>query len=133
MKTDSLKIATQEPRPEGLCLDRKTQGILSHQRLLAENRAFAGSGGVSQNNRQDGFTPAYLDTRTGIALPSRYANGIPAPIHVLDGLPAHWVLDRDARGRVLAARPGSSPAFSGMVASIPGKRPRPWPSTRERD
>ncbi len=105
MKTDSLKIATQEPRPEGLCLDRKTQGILSHQRLRAENRAFSGSGGVSQNNRQDGFTPAYLDTRTGIALPSRDANGIPAPIHVLDGLPAHWVLDRDARGRVLAARP----------------------------
>lgn len=62
-------------------------------------------------NRQDGFTPAYLDTRTGIALPSRYVNGIPAPVHVLDGLPAHWVLDRDARGRVLAARPGVIDGF----------------------
>ena len=66
---------------------------------------------MSQENRHLGFAPAYLDTRTGIALPSRYADGVPAPIHVLDGLPPNWVLDRDAMGRVLTARPGVVAGF----------------------
>jgi hypothetical protein len=111
MKTDSLQRAKQEPTPERLDLGRMTRGILSRQRLRAENRVYAGSGGVSQENWHGGFTPAYLDTQTGIALPSRYADGVPAPIHVLDGLPPHWVLDRDARGRVLRVRPGVIAGF----------------------
>ena len=35
---------------------------------------------------------------------SRFANGAPAPVHVLDGLPDAWVSHRDAQGRVVRAR-----------------------------
>jgi hypothetical protein len=35
---------------------------------------------------------------------SRFANGNPAPIHVLDGLPEDWVIGRDKGGRVMAVK-----------------------------
>lgn len=111
MNAKPLQIPAEDPKREVLDLVRQTQGVLCHQRLRAENLAYAGTGGVSQKNRCDGFSPAYLDTRTGVALPSRYADGAPAPVHVLDGLPSHWVDERDARGRVVKARPGIIAGF----------------------
>jgi hypothetical protein len=111
MNAKPLQIAAENPKREVLDLARQTQGILSHQRLRAENLAYAGTGGVSQENRRDGFAPAYLDTRTGVALLSRYADGALAPIHVLDGLPSHWIDERDACGRVVKARPGIIAGF----------------------
>jgi hypothetical protein len=112
MKTVLLRIATQESAPETPAHARKTQqGILSRQRLWAENLAYAKTGGVSQENRRSGFYPAYLDALTGTVLPSRYANGDLAPIHVLDGLPPRWVTERDPQGRVLKARPGIIAGF----------------------
>lgn len=77
-------------RPVGLCdCDLQTQ-----------NMQFAGTGGISGNNRAAGFIPAYLNTATGEALASRFGDGRPAPVHVLDGLPDAWVAGRDARGCV---------------------------------
>jgi hypothetical protein len=92
-------------------LYRKTAGILSAQLLKIQNRVFAGTLGISRNNRHLGFVPAYYDTTSGTATLSRFANGNPAPIHLLDGLPAEWVLERDAGGRVLKARPGVVAGF----------------------
>lgn len=111
MNAKPLQIAVAEPKREVLDVARQTKGILSLQRLRTENLAYAGTGGVSQENRHGGFTPAYLDTRTGIAVPSRYADGALATVHVLDGLPPHWVAERDTRGRVLKARSGIIAGF----------------------
>ncbi len=54
--------------------------------LLRENLAFAGSGGVSRNNASLGMAPGFLDIRTGRIHRSRYADGSPAPVHLLEGL-----------------------------------------------
>lgn len=54
---------------------------LSYAVLRKENQTFAGSGGVSQENRARGFIPAFYDTQSGKAGVSRFRNGTPAPIH----------------------------------------------------
>ena len=64
---------------------------------------FAGTGGVSQDNRHCGFKPAFLDIRSGEVYLSRFADGRPAPIHVLDGLPSTLVVTRTPGGRATAA------------------------------
>ena len=71
--------------------------------LQAQNAEFAGTGGVSRNNRELGFVPGYLNTGTGKTLASRFSDGRPAPIHVLDGLPDSWIGARDASGKVTRA------------------------------
>jgi hypothetical protein len=50
------------------------------------------------------FQAAFLDFGTQAIYPSRFANGSLAPYHVLDGLPAHLVVDRAVDGRVVAAK-----------------------------
>ena len=81
------------------------RGPLSEFELRLENSLFKHTGGVSENNHASGFTPAYRNIRTGEIAISRFANGEPAPVHVLEGLPEEWVIARDAQGyvrRVLA-------------------------------
>lgn len=71
------------------------------QRVLErENHAFRGKGGVSEENRSSGFVPGFQDTETGIVQRSRFADGSPAPFHLLDGLPDDFVVARDASGRI---------------------------------
>jgi hypothetical protein len=77
---------------------------LTYEKLRAENQHFWNTGGVSQNNRDQGFHPAFLDTVTGQVYLSRFANGNPAPIHLLDGLPDDLVMHRSAEGRVTAVK-----------------------------
>ena len=77
---------------------------LSYITLRKENRRFAGSGGVSQENRALGFVPAFYDNRSHRTVISCFANGVAAPIHILDGLPKAWVLARDDSGRVTAVK-----------------------------
>ena len=76
------------------------QDPLSDFALRLENAAYRDTGGVSQNNRQAGFRPAYRNIRTGQTVISRFADGSQAPIHVLDGLPDDWVVARYEDGRV---------------------------------
>lgn len=78
--------------------------LLSYTALHQENRRFAGSGGVSRENRAQGFVPAFYDTRSHRTVISRFANGDTAPIHLLEGLPEEWVVARDASGRVTAVK-----------------------------
>ena len=73
---------------------------MSSRYLQLESAAHRGTGGVSAENRDLGFVPAFLDTDTGIIYPSTFADGRPAPVHVLDGFPDEVVLARDLRGRV---------------------------------
>jgi hypothetical protein len=79
-----------------------TSHVYSTAQLRAENRAFRGTGGLSENNRQRGFSPAFLDRSTGRVFRSCFANGCPAPMHLLDGLPEELVLARNDRGCVTA-------------------------------
>ena len=80
------------------------QQPLSNEMLGRENRQFTGSGGLSEQNRACGFIPAFYDTHSRKAMASCFANGTPAPIHVLEGLPPEWVRQRDPSGRVVAAK-----------------------------
>lgn len=79
--------------------------------LRRENACFGGSGGVSQGNCTHGFLPAFLDHVSGRVYRACFANGSPAPMHVLDGLPDALVIRRDARGRVVAVRGGIEAGF----------------------
>lgn len=77
---------------------------LSAELLAHENQVHAGTGGRSGENCGLGFRPAFLDFETQTIYPSRFANGLPAPFHVLDGLPDEVVADRASCGRVVAAK-----------------------------
>jgi hypothetical protein len=77
---------------------------MSEQVLQRENVEFHGTGGRSQENRALGFRPAFMDSETFAVYPSRFADGRPAPFHLLDGLPAEVVLTRTSSGRVATVK-----------------------------
>ncbi len=74
------------------------------QRLAQQNESYRGSGGRSEENRDYGFRPAFFDYASQRLYLSRFADGKPAPMHLLDGLPDDVVVDRAASGRVLRTR-----------------------------
>ncbi len=90
---------------------RKTAGILSRQLLKRQNLEFAGSTGISQNNRESGFAPAFMDSLSGRTEISRFADGRPAPLHLLDCLPEEWVASRDVNGHVFKLHSGIIAGF----------------------
>jgi hypothetical protein len=77
--------------------------LMSTAALARENLRFAGTGGVSRENRGNSFLPAFLDSGTGEIYLSRFADGRLAPIHMLDGLPEELVVARNAR-RITAVK-----------------------------
>lgn len=79
-------------------------GWMTEQLLERENVAFLGSGGISQENCNFGFRPAFLDTRTEVVYPSCFADGTPAPFHLLDGLPDEIIVSRNAVGGVISVK-----------------------------
>lgn len=87
--------------------------LMSAASLATENARFAGSGGVSQGARRQGFLPAFLDRGTGEVYLSRFADGRLAPIHVLDGLPVRLVVMHNTH-RVTAAK---ASVIAGFVRS----------------
>jgi hypothetical protein len=60
---------------------------MNDARLGSENAMYARTGGVSGRNGHLGFHAAFLDYATMRIYPSRFADGRPAPFHLLDGLP----------------------------------------------
>lgn len=87
---------------------------MTEARLKSENRQFRGTGGVSGGSGGVGFRPAFMDAVTRAIYPSRFADGRPAPFHLLDGLPDEVVLRRDGSGRVAAVK---ASILSGFVRS----------------
>ncbi|MCP5450554.1 MAG: hypothetical protein H6972_08395 [Gammaproteobacteria bacterium] len=80
--------------------------------LRRQNQVFRGTGGVSAENRTLGFVPAFLDTQTGAVYRACFADGRPAPMHLLDGLPSAVVVSRDATtGRVTALKSSVQAGF----------------------
>jgi hypothetical protein len=84
---------------------------MTESTLRRENRAYRGWGGVSEENRSMGFQPAFLDADTGKVYASRYANGLPAPFHLLDGLPDDLILHRHSTGGVTAVKQSVTSGF----------------------
>ena len=70
--------------------------------LEKENLVFCGTPGVSRENSGSGFKPAFCDSETGRVEISRFQNGQPAPVHVLEGLPECWIVEWDANSRATA-------------------------------
>lgn len=77
---------------------------LTERELRRQNRRYQGTGGLSQENHSCEFRPAFLDIETGVIYHSRYADGRPAPCHLLEGLPEALVLARTPYGQVAALK-----------------------------
>ena len=84
---------------------------LTETRLKRENLAFSGTPGVSRENRSSGFRPAFYDSETERVEISRFMNGQPAPIHMIDGLPENWIVERDADFRAIAIKRSVTAGF----------------------
>ena len=89
----------EEKKGKQISNQQGTRIPLSLERLKRENQEFKGKGGVSQENRHMGFVPAYLDSASGKIYRSQYADGRPAPIHLLDGLPSHLKVISCVKGK----------------------------------
>ncbi len=76
--------------------------LLTRTELAWENDCFAGTRGVSENCRSSHFVPAFKDKLTGETHASVFEDGRPAMVHLLDGLPEHWVVSRDNNHHVTA-------------------------------
>lgn len=87
------------------------QDAMTEMVLERENDAFRGSGGISSNCRFYSFSPAFLDSETDTVYLSRFADGTPAPIHLLDGLPEEVVVGRDPAGKVVSVKPSIISGF----------------------
>lgn len=83
---------------------------LSSAGLVNENRAFAGTGGVSSANRHLGLRPGFIDRDSGRIFLSRFADGRVAGFHLLDGLPAE-LTEREPNGRVRSAKASITSGF----------------------
>ena len=77
---------------------------MTKETLKTENQVYWGTGGRSEENRSSGFRPAFMDMQTSHVYPSRFADGRPAPFHMLDGLPDEVVSARDVSGRVASIK-----------------------------
>ena len=84
---------------------------LSESELTREQARYAGTGGSSESNRVQGFEPAFLDMETGNISPSCFADGRPASVHLLDGLPDELVSARDKSGHVVGVKPSVVAGF----------------------
>jgi len=53
---------------------------------------------------ENGFQPAFFDFLTQTIYISVFADGTPAPFHILEGLPRELIIDRARSGRVVATK-----------------------------
>lgn len=90
---------------------RRRKIPLSELELARQTRALRGSGATSQDNAGQGFLPAFRDTSSGKVYPSCYANGQPACVHVLEGLPPELATTHDEQGRITAVKPSVEAGF----------------------
>ncbi len=78
---------------------------VSESSLRKENQDYAATTGISINNKALGFVPAFCDKTTGRAELSRFFDGRPAPIHLIEGLPEEWAIAHDTEGKITSVKP----------------------------
>jgi hypothetical protein len=59
---------------------------------------------MSERHSQPGFVPGFLDQETGTIYLSCLADGHPAPVHLLDGLPAELGSEHSPSGAIIALK-----------------------------
>lgn len=84
---------------------------MSEHKLYQENLAFAGTTGISANNRDLRFIPAFRDEETGRVEIARFADGKPAPAHLIVGLPVEWAVAFTHDGAILAVKASITAGF----------------------
>lgn len=84
---------------------RHADSSLTPKKLQQQTVAFRGTGGISTENKNHGFIPAFLDTKKGEIHLARFADGRLAPMHILEGLPKELIAVRDATGHATATVP----------------------------
>lgn len=84
---------------------------MNTQVLQKENRAYADTCGISQNNRILGFVPAFKQLSSGRVELARMQNGSPAPMHMINWLPAEWAASRSVDGTISCLIPGIIAGF----------------------
>jgi len=84
---------------------------LNNTALQRQNQRFQGTGGRSQENRGQGFRPAFMDTDTRAIYASCFADGRLAPFHLIDGLPDVLIVARFSSGHVAALKASVIPGF----------------------
>ena len=84
--------------------EKHSSHVLTSRGLRQQCRLFRGTGGASEDNREAGFVPAFLNRDTGETHVSVYADGRLAPVHMLDGLPDAVIVRRNRSGKVTAVR-----------------------------
>lgn len=84
---------------------------MNNQQLQRENLAFAGTRGVSENNRASGFKPAFLEQSSGRVEVARFASGCAAPMHIINWLPREWAASQDQDGTIESLVPGIISGF----------------------
>jgi hypothetical protein len=109
MYTKILQLVSATAQPQQQTSEqerlRRRRGVLTQLSLRDENRLFEHTRGLSEHNGHLGFVPGYRNRATGEQVVSRYADGSPAPVHLLDGLPESWVAERDGDGHVTRTCP----------------------------
>ena len=75
---------------------------LDAHKLRIENRQFARTCGLSANNADHNFVPAFRNEETGEIAVARFADGRIAPMHLIINLPEAWATARNARGQISA-------------------------------
>jgi hypothetical protein len=111
MYTESLQLLIETAQPQQQERSRRRLGVLTQLSLRDENRLFEHTRGRSETNHQLGFVPGYRNSATGEQVASCFADGSPAPVHLLDGLPEAWVAERDGAGHVTRTCPGLVSGF----------------------
>lgn len=94
---DLCKLSLQVTKLIGSAVDNQTLG--------SENRLYAGTKGISQNNRGADFRPAFLDKSTGRIEIARGKDGQEAPIHIISWLPKEWATSFDKDGLIIELKP----------------------------
>lgn len=78
---------------------------MNQQAVRRENLRYKGTMGGSQNNFALGFWPAFRDMSTGRIEYSRFKTGLPAPVHLIEGLPVDWAVTCAPDGTVMEVKP----------------------------
>ncbi len=73
-------------------------------RLFHENIEYQNTAGLSGNNVEQGFVPAFLDMKSGKVYRSCYSNGKLAAVHLYDGLPDELITKRNMSNKALAVK-----------------------------
>ena len=80
------------------------KSMLTADEVVQQSLAYRGTGGVSAENSEYGFRPAFLDRDSGRIHLSCDADGNPVSFHVFDGLPLECIVERDSEGRPCAVK-----------------------------